>query len=88
MYHDGKWFTLQSNTTLIHGAKLILNFKFSNYDFIALEVSYVLGNLYYYKLNTLDISLLNNCADSIYTIINVQEINFDEIKKLNKPAKS
>ena len=75
IYHDGKWFPLQCNNTLIHNGKLILNFKFSDPNGIVLEVSDTLGNLYYYKLNVLHMGLINgNVNSSIHTIRGIKKI--------------
>lgn len=80
LYHDNKWFDLQCNNTLIHGGKLILNFKFTNPNDIFLEVSDVLGNLYYYRINVLHTALIGGSGVGVHTIRNIKHIDKKEIK--------
>ena len=80
IYHDNTWFTLQCNNTLIHSGKLILNFKFSSPNDIILEVSDILGNLYYYKLNVLLTALIGGTGNGVHTIRNIEKVDIKNLK--------
>lgn len=81
IFHDNVWISLQCNNTLIHNSKLMLNFRFSNPNDIVLEVSDVLGNLYYYKLNVLHTALISGSGSGVHTIRNIEKIEYKDIKQ-------
>ena len=66
---------------LIQKGKLILSFQFSEPEDIILEVSDVLNNLYYYKLNVLHTALLGSKSRSIHTVRSIEKLNSNEVKK-------
>lgn len=80
IYHDENWFSLQCNNTLIQSGKLMLSFKFSNPDNIILEVSDILGNLYYYKLNVIHTAVFSRTKFGLHTIRNIERIDNPNIK--------
>ena len=81
IYHDNKWFCFECNNMLIQKGKLILSFQFSEPEDIILEVSDVLDNLYYYKLNVLHTALLGSKSRSIHTVRSIEKLNSNEVKK-------
>lgn len=88
LYHDNKWFDLQCNNTLIHSGRLILNFKFTNPNDIYLEVSDVIGNVYYYRINVLHTALLGGTGNGVHTIRNIELIDISVLENSNNPAKN
>lgn len=82
VFHDNKWFNLEANNVLINGGKLILNFRFTNCNNIFLEVSDVLGNCYYYKVDVLHTALIGGLEKGVHTIRGVEEIDKNMIDKI------
>ena len=80
IYHDENWFNFQCNNTLIQSGKLMLSFKFSSPDNNILEVSDIVGNLYYYKLNVIHTALLGGAKIGMHTIRNIERIDNPNIK--------
>lgn len=82
IFHDQKWFELTANTMVLPNKKLVLSFKFNEPLDIILEVEDALGNLYYYKMELVNIGFLNGKAITRHTIRSLKEVDINEIKKV------
>lgn len=84
VYHDGKWFNLELNNLVIPGGKFYFNFRFNEPQNIILEVSDILGNLYYYKIEVILTALIGGVGDYIHTIRGIIEVSKDEVDNIIK----
>lgn len=82
IYHDGKWGNLEANNMLVHGGKLLLNFRFDNPNNIILEVKDVFDNLFYYVLNVLHTKLLGGSEVGVHTVRGLKEISKEYLNKI------
>ena len=87
IYHDGKWFNLVINNTLLPGEKIIFNFKFSSPDDIFLEVKDILENKYYYRVEVLFVDFILNGKSPMHTIRSLKEVNKEELPAFLKNIK-
>lgn len=93
LYHDGKWFELEGNFTVLPSGKCFLSFYFDSPLDIVLTVQDTLGNEYYYMLNVLMVALVNGVVLSssgrfFHTLREIKEISKDELSRLVKENKS
>ena len=93
LYHDGKWFELEGNFTVLPSGKCFLSFYFDSPLDIVLAVQDTLGNEYYYTLYVLMDALVNGVGLSssgrfFYTLREIKEISKDELSRLVKENKS
>ena len=80
IFHDKKWFNLEFNNVVIPSGKLFFNFNFNDPENIILEISDVLGNLYYYKLSIIHTALIGGEGNGVHTISGFTEISNNEVK--------
>ena len=80
IFHDQKWFELTSNTMVLSNKRLILSFKFNEPIDIFLEVEDALENLYYYKMELVNVGFLNGKTIKRHTVRSLKEIDINEIK--------
>lgn len=93
LYHDGKWFELEGNFTVLPSGKCFLSFYFDSPLDIVLTVQDTLGNEYYYALYVLMVALVNDAGLSssdrfFHTLREIREISKDELSRLVKENKS
>lgn len=93
LYHDGKWFELEGNFTVLPSGKCFLSFYFDSPLDIVLAVQDTLGNEYYYTLYVLMVALVNGVELSssdrpFHTLREIREISKDELSRLVKENKS
>ena len=93
LYHDGKWFELEGNFTVLPSGKCFLSFYFDSPLDIVLAVQDTLGNEYYYTLCVLRGALVNGVELSssgrfFHTLREIKEISKDELSRLVKENKS
>lgn len=93
LYHDGKWFELEGNFTVLPSGKCFLSFYFDSPLDIVLTVQDTLGNEYYYTLYVLMVALVNGVELSssdrfFHTLREIKEISKDELSRLVKENKS
>lgn len=84
LFHDGKWFELEGNFTVLPSGKCFLSFCFDSPLDIVLAVQDTLGNEYYYTLYVLMVALPNGAGLSssgrfFYTLREIKEISKDEL---------
>ena len=82
IYHDNSWFSLEANNMLIHGGKVLLNFRFDDFKDIILEVNDVLGNQYYYVIQVLSTKGIGGSKIESHTIRGIKEISEEEKNKI------
>lgn len=92
LFHDGKWFDLEGNFTVLPSGKCYLSFYFDSPLNIVLAVEDNLGNEYYYTLEVLLTGLLPNgtgvssSQKPFHTLREIKEISKDELSKLIKES--
>ena len=77
--HDDKWFALTTNTTVLPNRKIMLSFKINEPMNIFLEVEDGLENLYYYKIELVNIGSLNVQMIKRHTARAIKEVSYEEI---------
>lgn len=93
LFHDGKWFDLEGNFTVLPSGKCYLSFYFDSPLNIVLATEDNLGNEYYYALKVLSMGLLPNGTNvstskkAFHTLREIREISKDELPKLIKKSK-
>lgn len=93
LYHDGKWFELEGNFTVLPSGKCFLSFYFDSPLDIVLTVQDTLGNEYYYTLYVLMVALPNGAGLSssgrlFHTLREIRQTSKDELSRLVKENKS
>ena len=79
VYHDGKWFELEGNTTVLPSGKCLLSFYFDSSKDIFLSVEDMLGNKYGYSLlvspinGLIESAILSSNDREFYTLREIKE---------------
>lgn len=85
--HDGKWFELEGNTTLIPGNKCVLNFRFESPFDVFLEAEDSLGILHYYSMQVLNFPVKTTSGRLFHTLREIKETTAVEAEKSLEEAK-
>lgn len=92
LYHDGHWFDLEGNSTVLPSGKCYLSFYFDSPQNIILAVEDTLGNEYYYTLYVLIVALVNGAGLSssgrfFHTLREIGEVSKGELSRLVRESK-
>lgn len=86
VYHDGKWFNMTGNTTVLPSTSVYIDFYFNEgINNIFLHVQDELDSSYYYEIKVLELEFLdkhrdvNQLDEKLYMVREINELSFDEI---------
>ena len=85
--HDGKWFELEGNTTLIPGNKCVLSFRFESPFNLFLEAEDSLEIAHFYSMKVLNFPIKTTSGRSFHTLREIKEISAAEAEQSLEEAK-
>lgn len=80
IYHDEKWFYTVGNKVVLPSSEVYFDFDFNYPNGLYIEVCDALNMLHYYEINVVWQGCKDLVGKSLFTIYDIKEISFDDIK--------
>lgn len=82
IYHDGNWFSLQSNTVMLPNKNCLISFRFADPLNIYLEVKDIFNKEYYYLISVVALGKMLGSKNIFHTIREIKPISKKELNEL------